>query len=307
LERGPSASGGPALFYAVKITNIYRLPQPFVDLVSEDSYNKGEAQYSTTQLIGPPKVSELLRRHGDKLSIDASEKVWTMSGTAKHWILEQIAKRNPARYIAEQRFYMDVDGIKVGGQIDLFDKQTECLHDFKETSVWKAMSDDRFEWIAQGSINKLLCEMNGINPKKVSNILIMKDWKMRESKYKQDYPPCAVKEVELDFWGPEETLAYIKSRIAAHEGAKNTTNDDEIQHCTEKERWRKDDSYAVLKDKKAKRAVPNGIHEDRRSAETHAQKIGGVVEERLGEDIRCQNYCKCRSYCNYGRTLKTEE
>lgn len=290
----------------MQITNNFGLPQPFVDLVSEDSYNKGEAKYSTTQLIGPPKISELMRRHGKKVSIDASEKVWTMSGTAKHYILEQIAKRNPDRYIAEHRFYVEIDGIKIGGQIDLFDRETETLYDWKETGVWKAMSDDHFEWIAQGNINKFLCEANGIFPKRLANILILKDWKLRESKIKRDYPPCAVKEVPLEIWKPEETLAYIKMRVAAHEAAQSEESDDAIPHCNEKERWRKETTYAVLKTKSAKRAVPNGSYNSKSEAEAHARQIGGHVEERPGEDGRCINYCKFRDFCNYGRTLKTE-
>jgi hypothetical protein len=290
----------------MKITNNFNLPQPFVDLVSEDSYNKGEAQYSTTQLIGPPKISELMRRYGRDLTIDASEKVWTMSGTAKHWVLEQIAQRNPKRYIAEKRFYLDVDGFKIGGQIDLFDQQTETLYDWKESSVWKAMNNDLFEWNAQGNINKLLCEANGVHPKKISNILFMKDWKLRDSKIKREYPPCAVKEIPLDIWRPEETLEYIKSRIAAHEAAKASDKDDSIPTCTEKERWKKDDSYAVLKTKDSTRAVPNGTYRTKAEAEVHARKIGGVVEGRFGENLRCVNYCKVRAFCNFGRTLKLE-
>lgn len=285
------------------ISNIYSLPQPFVDLVSEDSYSKGEAKYSTTQLIGPPKISELMRRHGHKVTVDASEKVWTMSGTAKHWVLEQIAKRNPERYIAEHRYYVEIDGIKIGGQIDLFDREAETLYDWKESSVWKAMSDDHFEWTAQGNINKFLCEANGVFPKKISNILLMKDWKLRESKFKKDYPPCAIKEIPLEIWKPEETLAYIKSRIAAHEAAQASDSDDAIPHCTEKERWRKETTYAVLKTKDAKRAVPNGLYDTKGEAEIHARKIGGSVEERIGEDNRCINWCKARAFCHYGRNL----
>lgn len=287
------------------ITNVFGLPQPFVDLVSEDSYSKGEAKYSTTQLIGPPKVSELMRRHGSSITIDASEKVWTMSGTAKHYILEQIAKRNPNRYVVEHRYYVEIDGIKIGGQIDLFDRQTETLYDWKETGVWKALSDDHFEWIAQGNINKFLCESNGIFPKKMANILILKDWKLRESKIKRDYPPCAVKEVPLTIWKPEETLAYIKSRIAAHEAARNSESDDLIPHCTDKERWRKEDSFAVMKDKKAKRAIK--VHQTEEEANLHAREVGGIVEHRAGEDNRCLNYCKVRHKCHFGKNLKIEE
>jgi hypothetical protein len=294
------------LLLSMRITNIHKLPQPFVDLVSEDSYNKGEAQYSTTQLIGPPKVSVLFSRHHAEVVEDASDRVWTMSGTAKHYVLEQIAKRNPSRYIVEKRMYLDVDGIKVGGQIDLYDSETETLYDWKESGVWKALSDDKFEWTAQGNINKLLCEANGVYPKKLCNIIIMKDWKLREAKIKPEYPQCAIQSIELPIWKPEETLAYIKSRIAAHEAARASSHDDEIPHCSERERWQREDVFAVLKTKDAKRAVSGGIYNDYESAKSHASKIGGVVEERRGEPTRCLNYCRVRQWCNFGKTLTKE-
>jgi hypothetical protein len=285
------------------ITNQFGLPQPFVDLVSEDTYSKGESDITTTGLAQPPKISELWRRHGNEITIDCSEKVWTMLGTANHYVLEQIAKRNPERYLTEVRLYMDVDGMKLGGQIDLYDKQGQVLYDYKVSSVYKALSDDRFDWTAQAAINTLLLQHNGYPVKRAAIILVMKDWKLRDSKIKADYPKCAIVEIKLEPWKPEETFAYIKSRINLHQQAKELS-DDQIPICTESERWRVPDLYAVLPKKGAKRAVNNGTYEDRLQAEAHAKRIGGVVEERLGEDKRCADYCRVRAYCNYGRNLK---
>lgn len=285
------------------ITNTFNLPQPFVDLVSESPYSAGEADITTTSLFQPPKIRELMRRHGDTITEDASDRVWTMLGTANHYVLEQIAKRNPERYVCEERFYMDVDGVKLGGQIDLYDKQEQVLYDYKVSSVYKALSDDKFDWTAQAAINTLLLQHNGYPVKRAAIILVMKDWKLRDSKIKADYPKCAIVEIKLEPWKPEETFAYIKSRINLHQQAKDLT-DDQIPICTESERWRVPDLYAVLPKKGAKRAVNNGTYEDRLQAEAHAKRIGGVVEERLGEDKRCADFCRVRAYCNYGRNLK---
>ena len=207
------------------ITNIFGLPQPFVDLVSADNYSSGEADITTTSLFQPPKIRELIRRHGDKITEDASDRVWTMLGTANHWVLEQIAKRNPERYVTEERFYMDVDGVKLGGQIDLYDKQEQVLYDYKVSSVYKALSDDKFDWTAQAAINTLLLEHNGYPVKRAAIILVMKDWKLRDSKIKADYPKCAIVEIKLEPWKPEETFAYIKSRINLHQQAKDLPDD----------------------------------------------------------------------------------
>jgi hypothetical protein len=286
------------------ISNKFSLPQPFVDLVSEDTYSKGESDITTTGLAQPPKIAELWRRHASEITMDCSEKVWTMLGTANHYVLEQIAKRNPERYVAESRFYLDVDGVKLGGQIDLYDRETETLWDYKVSSVYKAMSDDKLEWTKQANVNKLLCEHNGIHPKKLAVLLVMKDWKRKDSEFKADYPKCAIQEIPLPIWREEETLAYIKSRINLHNLAKVISNEDEIPVCTEEERWSKPTTWAVLKEKGAKRAVNGGLYGSEAEALLHAKRIGGAVEKREGEETRCLSYCQVRNWCNFGRNLK---
>ena len=286
------------------ITNKFNLPQPFVDLVSEDTYSKGESDITTTGLAQPPKIAELWRRHANEITMDCSEKVWTMLGTANHYVLEQIAKRNPERYVTEQRFYIDVDGVKLGGQIDLFDRETETLWDYKVSSVYKAMSDDKLEWTKQANVNKLLCEHNGIHPKKLAVLLVMKDWKRKEAEFKADYPKCAILEIPLPIWREEETLAYIKSRINLHNLAKMINNEDEIPVCTEEERWSKPTTWAVLKEKGAKRAVAGGLYQSESEAVSHAKRIGGAVEKREGEETRCLSFCQVRQFCSFGRNLK---
>ena len=287
-----------------RITNKFNLPQPFVDLVSGDTYSKGESDITTTGLAQPPKIAELTRRHGGEITMDASEKVWTMMGTANHYVLEQIALRNPERYVTEQRFYLDIDGVKLGGQIDLFDRETETLWDYKVSSVYKAMSDDKLEWTKQANVNKLLCEHNGIFPKKLAILLVCKDWKRKEAEFKADYPKCAIQEIPLPIWREEETLAYIKSRINLHNAAKLIEEEDAIPVCTEEERWAKPTTWAVLKEKGAKRAVNGGIYELESEAIAHAKRISGAIEKRDGSNPRCENYCQVRQWCNFGRNLK---
>ena len=288
----------------MNITNKFNLPQPFVDLISGDTYSKGESDITTTGLAKPPKIAELTRRHGGEITMDASEKVWTMMGTANHYVLEQIALRNSERYVTEQRFYLDIDGVKLGGQIDLFDRETETLWDYKVSSVYKAMSDDKLEWTKQANVNKLLCEHNGFHPKKLAILLVMKDWKRKEAEFKADYPKCAIQEIPLPIWREEETLAYIKSRINLHNAAKLIEEDDAIPVCTEEERWAKPTTWAVLKEKGAKRAVNGWLYELESEALAHAKRISGAVEKRDGSNPRCENYCQVRQWCQFGRNLK---
>jgi hypothetical protein len=229
-----------------------------------------------------------------------------MMGTANHYVLEQIALRNPERYVTEQRFYLDIDGVKLGGQIDLFDRETETLWDYKVSSVYKAMSDDKLEWTKQANVNKLLCEHNGIHPKKLAVLLVMKDFKRKDAEFKANYPKCAILEIPLPIWQEAETLAYIKSRINLHNSAKMINNEDEIPVCTEEERWAKPTTWAVLKERGAKRAVNGGLYGSEAEAILHAKRIDGAVEKRDGSNARCENYCQVRKWCNFGRSLKLD-
>ena len=166
------------------------------------------------------------------------------------------------------------------------------------------MSDDKLEWTKQANVNKLLCENNGIHPKKLAILLVMKDWKRKEAEFKADYPKCAIQEIPLPIWREEETLAYIKSRINLHNAAKLIEVEDAIPVCTEEERWAKPTTWAVLKEKGAKRAVNGGVYELESEAIAHAKRISGAIEKRDGSNPRCENYCQVRQWCNFGRSLK---
>jgi hypothetical protein len=91
----------------MKITNIYGLPQTFVNVLSRPTYSKGKAHLSVTELISPPQIVQLRKRHWDNLEEDVSEKVWAIFGTAIHSVLELGKDDN---HIIEQRLFAEVDG-----------------------------------------------------------------------------------------------------------------------------------------------------------------------------------------------------
>ena len=47
----------------MKITNNANIPQPIVDAIKNDSYSKGKADISVTQLIAPAQIVALERKH----------------------------------------------------------------------------------------------------------------------------------------------------------------------------------------------------------------------------------------------------
>src|SRR5215472_2492433 len=127
----------------MKITNASKLPDIIEDWANYDAYQRGNADYTTTELIKPPYMLDLERRHKDDIEVDVAELTWRLSGQAKHYIFQIIAQQNPERYIAEQRYTMAVAGVTISGMGDLIDlEEPETLYDYKETKVWKEILGD---------------------------------------------------------------------------------------------------------------------------------------------------------------------
>ena len=259
----------------MKLTNKFDLPEPFVAAVSSDDYERGTAEYTATELIKPSRIVAYSRKYDADMSEDVSERVWRFQGQTKHVVLERIAKTNPNRYLVEERFQttMPDTGAIISGKIDLFDKQMDSrtLYDWKETSVWKFMIGDTEEWECQANINLYLMRVNGWDVKKLVNIAILKDWKVREARFsrKPDYPKCAVHVMPLPLWSIGQAQDYINKRVEKHRAEAAVP-----PVCNKKERWQRDAKFALMK-RGAKRAIRLFENED--MAEAAAIQMGRLL------------------------------
>jgi len=289
----------------MKLTNKFGLPQPFVDAVSIDEYRRGDADFTTTELIRPVRISAFSEKYFSERVEDVSDRVWSLFGQAKHVVLERIAKRNPDRYVVEKRFATKMPGTdyEISGRIDLYDNHTRILYDWKDNSVWKFMLGDTEEWEQQGNINAYLMRAWSYEVKSLVNITFLKDWKVREARMtrKKDYPKCAIHVIPLPLWSVGQQQAYILERIK-----KQVEERDNPPVCTEKERWERPAVLAVMK-KGRKRALK--LCESNQQAykmldfyRDHS-KPGEkfFIEERPNEPVRCLDHCPVRIFCDFGR------
>jgi hypothetical protein len=292
----------------MKLTNRFNLPEPFVAAVSSDDYERGDAEYTSTELIRPSRILAYSRKHDADLTEDVSDRVWAFQGSTKHVVLERIAKTNPERYLVEYRFetVMPGTGAKISGKIDLFDKQlgSRTLYDWKETSVWKFMLGDTKEWEQQANINLYLMRVNGFNVKRLVNIAILKDWKARMARFSKepDYPKCAVHVMPLPMWSVGEAQSYINERVEKHrrEAANPPV-------CTKNERWQRDASFAVMRTDR-KRAIRLYQNKDQaEAAMLQAMRIAPpgdakkfYIENREAEPVRCLDFCPVQLVCDFG-------
>ena len=298
LFPAPSKRSGP------RITNQFNLPMPLVKAVENDKYHPGKSDYTTSQLAGTPARQLVLkRRHWADITEDVADRIYSLSGQSKHVVLERAAEYcEEYQFLAEKRFYIKREGKIIGGQIDLYDTKTATLWDWKETSVYVAYNDIKPEWIAQGNINKLLLEENGYPVKTISNIALYRDWKKSQVGTKKDYPEHQVAMFPLPIWTKEEIEKFISDRIREFESAKK-----ELPFCSEDERWRSADVFALQK-KGNKRATK--LFDTQEEAQSHIEIFdikGHEILFRPGVNKRCQSYCNVSQFCEQYKQIVKEQ
>lgn len=281
----------------MKFTNRFGLPSPIVRAVCNDGYSKGDADYSVTQLLKPPRIVALERAHWDEIEEDASDRIWALLGQATH----VIAERANEVEVAERRLAIAVDGIIVSGGMDLYLSSTQTLLDYKVTSVWKAKMGIPPEWEQQLNLYAQILRQNGHPVKQLQVLAIFRDWSKLEARRDGTYPQAQSMMFTIPLWESEKALSFLKERIALHEAAKFV-----LPECTGEDRWAKADVYAVMKEGR-KSAVK--LHDSEESASKHVMELGAnhYIQKRHGMNTRCEAYCNVAKFCDLFKRLKGDD
>ena len=277
----------------MKTTNKMNMPAAFVNYVSNVRHN-AQGTLSATTLLKGDKEIVLYDRHFDELEQDAADLVWATFGTAFHSIMEK--QEDDA--FKEEAFEVQVDDWKVTGRVDRYDLEHEILEDWKTASVWKVIYGDFKDWKAQGLTYAWLMKQNGLNVKKCRFVAILKDHSKTEAKRKPDYPqrPVFIYEFDVTDADLEATEARIRAKIKSVTEAYNKSDDD-IEPCTEEERWATATKYAVMKDG---RKTALKVCDSMTDAQTYMESVGGSrIDIRPGESKKCSDYCPCAEFCNF--------
>lgn len=215
------------------ITNHFDLPEALVRAIANDPYTKGDSDYSITQLINPPRIEALKEIHKDELEEDASNRIWSFLGQVSHVIAERSARPNID--IVEKRYFAEIEGKKISGQIDLYETDTQTLFDFKVTKAWafskKGGSGQKPEWIHQMNMQAHLMELNGLHPKTLQIVGILRDFDEKQAG-KNGYPIASIVKAEMPLWPSQGSYLFIVKRITAHEQAKK-----DLPLCTKTDTW----------------------------------------------------------------------
>ena len=286
----------------MKYTNKYNIPNEIIRSITNDGYDSGGADLSATGLLQPPQIRILKREHDSEVTTDVSDRIWILLGTSVHNILER-ANMDNTDVLTEQRMFAQIDGYKISGQTDSISIEDKIVKDYKVTSVWSVLSalkNGKSDWEAQLNIYAYLYRLNHKTDVSALNIIaIMRDWSKNGRLRNKDYPKCAVEVIQIPLWTEEEQLDFIKERIKIHKTADLIFDlDGTTPECTEKERWAKPDTYAVMKKgrKSALRLLPT---EEKAKQFMKDYKVSKdlSIDFRKGVSTRCEGYCEVSQFC----------
>lgn len=285
------------------LTNIHGLPQPLMNLFGKEKYTKGDAHVSITELIGAPRVSILKAKHANAINEDLVDRFWALIGTNIHRILEQGADEE---HLTEERLYVDVDGWRVSGGIDVQRHKDGGIDiiDWKFVSVLSAKSPKK-DWEAQLNCYAwLIKEVKGVDVGKLQVCAILRDWQRSRAAVDPAYPQVPIITIDLPRWSHEQRAEFVMSRVRQHKDARRAMDwGEEIPECTPEEMWVREGKFAVLKEGSQKasrtfqtREEAEGYVSD--TLEKKGPKSKLVIESRPGSRVRCEgNYCSVSEFC----------
>ena len=290
------------------ITNKLNMPDAFVKAIQNSRHNADKCLSATTLLKGTKEII-LTDRHFDEITIDASDEVWAVFGTAVHEILEH----QEDEAFKEESFSVPVwEGSewKITGKVDRYDMKNETIEDWKTASVWKVIYKDFEDWRMQGLIYAWLLKQSGLNVRHIRFVALLKDFSKTEAKKNADYPQSPVYIYEYDVndnW-------LVDAEMRAHNKAMSVienweTKDDEIEPCTPEERWATPTKYAVMKEGRKTAVKVCATQEEAEDfiEDLEKDKDKHSIEVRPGVDKKCSDYCPCAEFCSYFKSLKTSE
>jgi hypothetical protein len=279
----------------MKLTNKLNLPQPIVDAVSNDPYTKGSAHISITGLCSPPRIRVLRKKHEHELTEDVSDRIYTLLGQVMHGILEKANKEA----LSETRFYLDIEGVKVSGQLDAY-YETGLVQDYKLVSLYSVKDGVKPEYEEQLNCYAQLLRANNKQVNKLELVCILRDWSKGKAQHDPTLPQQQVIKLPVKLWDEKTTLAFLRERVRLHTEANKI-----LPECTPEERWNVPDKWAVMPKKGAAKSIKN--HVSKENADLHAAQLkGSFVERRPGKNNRCDDYCPVSDFCTQYKKLRED-
>ena len=267
-------------------TNQYGIPEVFLDAVKADPYDKGDADFSATGLIGPPQIARLWAKHKDDISIDVRDEIWKLLGSGVHAVLERAGKDTQ-----EERLYAGLSGVLLSGAVDVQEGTT--ITDYKVTSTYSYQMGLKSDWERQVNIYAWLRRKNGRETTEANIVVILRDW-MKSRADQDGYPSAPVHTIPVPLWTNEAIEEYLDERITLH-------TQEETVPCTDEERWAR--GAWVFKPTKGRSKAYDTI-----VAASNASMVagGGTITNKPPQYIRCESWCDVAEFCPQWQKFQSE-
>jgi hypothetical protein len=290
----------------MKLTNKFNLPDTFINVIQRPSYSRGNSEISVTEILSPPQLVLLRRRHVDDIEIDAADQVWSLFGSAVHNILQH---GKDDHHVVEERLFTTFESWRISGAIDLQTFQPDgsvVISDYKVTSAW-AVQQEKTEWVDQLNMYAWLVERVKGHPVTALQIIgIVRDWNRREAANKEGYPQAPIVTLDIPIWDYQAREEFVRTRLSQHNEANFSAVSGEMPACTPDEMWEKPTTYAVMKEggKRAKK-----VFEVKQEAEAFMadQKGTHFIETREGGRTRCDSFCQVAPFCQQYKSYKESQ
>lgn len=282
----------------MKITNIGNLPEPLYQAICKVNakYDMGKADISVTQLIDSPRIRLLRKKHEAEIEEDASQMIWKFMGSVAHEVLAGIGTYDG---LIEERLFIDVNGWRLSGQLDLLEHDT--LSDYKITSKYSVKNGVKPEWERQLNCLAYLVIKNGLKVNKLQIVAIIRNAGRVDAK---------VQVLSVKMWDMVEAEEYIRRRKWLHGvneaiSIKNGSMKG-VEVCSEQERWYVPPKFALMKkgNKRAIKLFDSVVEATKKAAflnsgEELEAKKKHYVEPRKSSNKRCEGYCSVAPFCDW--------
>jgi RecB family exonuclease len=227
------------------------------------------------------------------MEIDVTKMIASQLGTFMHGKLEA---KEVAGYKNEERIFTEIDGIVISGAIDLQQDVDGgvIIIDYKFVKAW-SVKQGKDDWTTQLNIYKWLVEtVKRVPVKGLQICAIVKDYSAYDTS--EGYPEAEAVMIDIPMWDSVTTETYVRKRLDMHRNAKvNHEFGEELQPCTDEERWMSETTYAT---KREGRKTAIRVFKTLEEATELAEKEKGYVEIRKGEPKRCTgDFCGVSKWC----------
>lgn len=228
------------------------------------------------------------------------------------WLFSMMEKHFPelaGRYLFELRLTLEVDGWVLTGCLDIYDKETKTLQDYKSCKVYQYLNpDSQKKWLSQTNVYAYLLRKQGYEVLGAEIIAMFKDYDKYGIFKNKAYPPRPIMTIKQQLFSPEQMAEYINKRVKLHKDAQETGD---IPDCTPSERWATAGSWAAMVPTSSKAIKANLGDKDiaDRWIEENKHKYPNIyLEERESDYGRfCKEYCIVKDICPQKKRLEAEQ